>query len=454
MTNTFQVTSPIDNSSYLEKAYTTDNKVNKILINAKRAKEQWKQVSIQERADICLKAVEEIVKNKATLAEEITHQMGRPIQYSEGEIAGFAERARYMIGIAGETLSNLLIDKKRFIQRDPLGVVLTMSPWNYPYLTAVNTIIPAIMAGNSVILKPSAQTPLTAERLDAAFHSAMLPQGVFQTLLIDHEAAHKLVQHEAIDYIAFTGSVAGGRSVQHAVKDRFVGLGLELGGKDAAYVRADADLSSTVASLVDGVYFNSGQSCCGIERIYVDQSIYTDFVDQFCHHTTKYVLDDPRKTSTTLGPMVSVNAANRVRQQIKDAVAAGALLGISPEQFAEPNPAYLAPQVLTNVDHTMRVMRDESFGPIVGIMPVTSDTEAIELMNDSEFGLTASVWTENEKSAMAIGSAVNVGTFFMNRCDTLDPALAWSGMKNSGRGCTLSALGYEQLTRPKSFHFS
>jgi len=458
MNKTFTTISPIDNRAYLEKTYSNANEIQHTLNQARQAQQEWKRTPINERAKTCLKAIDAILEKKTELGEEITRQMGRPIQYSAGEIIGFAERAHYMIGIAEKKLQHLQIDKidgfKRFIQREPLGIVLAMSPWNYPYLTAVNTIIPAIMAGNAVILKPSAQAPLTAERIKEAFDTAQLPEGIFQYLYLDHERAHKLIQNNAIDYVAFTGSVAGGRAVQHAAVNRFIGLGLELGGKDPAYVRQDALLEKTVTDLVEGVYFNSGQSCCAIERIYVHQEIYADFVEQFCHLTRQYSLSNPLDKSTTLGPMVNVKAAEYVRQQIKNAVAAGAQTCIDSRLFDadQPGTAYLSPQVLINVSHTMSVMRDESFGPVVGIMSVRSDEEAIRLMNDSQFGLTASVWTTNKIAATNIGQQINAGTFFMNRCDYLDPALAWSGFKNSGRGGTLSEIAYEQLTRPKSFH--
>ncbi|VAW83976.1 Aldehyde dehydrogenase [hydrothermal vent metagenome] len=458
MKKTFQTVSPIDNVVYLEKTYSHDNDIQQTLDKATKAQQEWKKTPVDERAEICLKAVDAILEKKTELGEEITRQMGRPIQYSAGEISGFAERARYMIGIARKKLQDVPVNGidgfKRFIQREPLGIVFAMSPWNYPYLTAVNSIIPAIMAGNAVILKPSVQTPLTAERIQEAFDAAQLSPGIFQYLFLDHEAAHKLIQNDAINYVAFTGSVAAGRAVQHAAENRFIGLGLELGGKDPAYVREDAVLETTVANLVDGAYFNSGQSCCGIERIYVHQSIYTDFVERFCHLTQQYSLGNPLDKNTTLGPMVSVQAAEHVRQQIKNAISAGAKACIDSRLFDADKAGsnYLSPQVLIDVNHTMSVMRDESFGPVVGIMSVKSDEEAIALMNDSAFGLTASVWTNNEVAAMIIGEQVDTGTFFMNRCDYLDPALAWSGFKNSGRGCTLSEIGYEQLTRPKSFH--
>ena len=458
MNKTFQTISPIDNSIYLERAYSTDEEIITALDNAKRSQKEWSNTPIKQRANICLKAVDALLERQSDIAEEITHQMGRPIQYSAGEIAGFADRARYMISIVEEKLQDVQVKElegfNRFIRREPLGVVFAISPWNYPYLTAVNSIIPAIMAGNSVILKPSAQTPLTAERLKEVFDIAGLPSGIFQYLYLDHNDTKHLIQHEGVNYVAFTGSVQGGLAVQDAAKARFIGTGLELGGKDPAYVREDANLETVVPSLVDGAYFNSGQSCCGIERIYVHESIFPAFVEKFVVEVNNYVLGNPLDSSTTLGPMVRVSAADHVRQQIKEAVSAGAKACVDSEKFPadKSGTAYLAPQVLINVDHTMRVMCDESFGPVVGIMPVVSDAEAIDLMNDSDFGLTASVWTKDETKALEIGQEINAGTFFMNRCDYLDPALAWSGFKNSGRGCTLSEVGYEQLTRPKSFH--
>jgi len=458
MTNTFQTISPIDNSIIVEKNYSTELEISTTVELASQAQTEWSKTPIKQRALICLKAVDALLANHVPISEEITKQMGRPIQYSVGEIAGFSERARYMIGIAEEKLADIHVKEiegfNRFIRRQSLGVICVISPWNYPYLTAVNSIIPAIMSGNAVVLKPSAQTPLIAERIKETFDVAGLPNGVFQCLYLDHQSTRSLIQNDDISHVAFTGSVKGGLAVQDAAKNRFIGLGLELGGKDPAYVRADVNLDTVVPNLVDGTYFNSGQSCCGIERIYVHESIYEEFVERFVKEVNNYVLGDPMDTSTTLGPMVRISAADFVRQQIEDAVAAGATACIDPANFPanKVGSAYLAPQVLVDVDHTMSVMRDESFGPVVGIMKVASDVEAIELMNDSEFGLTASVWTKDEATALTMGNEINAGTFFMNRCDYLDPALAWSGFKNSGRGCTLSEVGYEQLTRPKSFH--
>jgi acyl-CoA reductase-like NAD-dependent aldehyde dehydrogenase len=398
------------------------------------------------------------VAKKADIAEEISWQMGRPVGQSPGEVGGFEERARYMIEAAPKALADVEVGPKegftRFIRRDPLGVVFVVAPWNFPYLTAVNSIVPALMAGNAVILKHSAQTPLCAERFAEAFETAGLPKGVFQHLHLGHRAALDLIGHEGIDFVAFTGSVPAGHAVQDAAAKRFIGLGLELGGKDPAYVRADVKLDHAVENVVDGAFFNSGQSCCGIERIYVHEAVYDAFVAGAAELVGKYVLGNPLEAGTNLGPMVRASAADFVRGQIAEAVGAGARALIDPAGFPadKAGTPYLAPQVLVDVDHTMRVMTEESFGPVVGIMKVASDEEAVRLMNDSAFGLTASIWTTDERAAIDIGGRVETGTWFMNRCDYLDPALAWTGVKDSGRGCTLSVIGYEQLTRPKSFH--
>jgi acyl-CoA reductase-like NAD-dependent aldehyde dehydrogenase len=384
--------------------------------------------------------------------------MGRPVRYGAGELRGFEERARYMIAIADDALAPVEPSARpgfrRRVTREPLGTVLVIAPWNYPYLTAVNSIIPALMAGNAVILKHASQTLLVGERFAEAFRRAHLPAGLFHNLVMDHAQVEALIGSGRVQQVNFTGSVEGGRTMERAAAGRFLGLGLELGGKDPAYVRADADLVFAIENLVDGSYFNSGQSCCGIERIYVQASVYDAFVDGFVALARQYVLGNPLEEATTLGPMVRPAAAQFVRGQIAQAVANGARALLDPAQFPldAPGSAYLAPQALVDVDHRMAVMREESFGPVVGIMRVRDDDEAVALMNDSPFGLTASVWTRDVDAAEAIGARVDTGTFFMNRCDYLDPALAWTGVKDTGRGATLSRVGYEALTRPKSFH--
>ena len=458
MIGKLKTVSPVDGSVYVERPYAAPDDIAQALTRAVRAGEVWRDVPVAERAEVCARAVDAVVAARDDIAGEITWQMGRPIRYSPAEVGGFEKRARHMIAIAPEALADIGIGDRegftRFIRRQPLGVVFTVAPWNYPYLTSVNSVIPALMAGNAVILKHSAQTPLAAERYAEAFDSADLPTGVFQFLHLDHPSTAKVIRAPEVDFVAFTGSVSGGEMVEAAAQGRFIGVGLELGGKDPAYVRADADLDFAVENLVDGAFFNCGQSCCGIERLYVHERVYDSFVGGFADLVGQYKLGDPTDPETTLGPMVRAEAADFVRAQTSDAISAGAKALIDPSGFdtdGEGTP-YLAPQVLTGVDHSMSVMTEESFGPVVGIMKVGSDDEAVDLMNDSCFGLTASIWTADETAAVAIGGRVDTGTWYQNRCDFLDPALAWTGVKLSGRGCTLSALGYEALTRPKSFH--
>lgn len=459
MSRVLKTISPVDGSVYVERPLADDAAIEAALAKAERAKAIWRAVPLAERALRVTAAIEAFIVKRDVLAEELTWMMGRPLSQTPGEIRGFEERARHMVAIAESSLADVRPAEKagfnRFIRRDPLGLVFVVAPWNYPYLTSVNAIVPALMAGNVVLLKHSHQTPLCAERYAEAFAAAGLPDGVFQILHTDHGDTARIIGDARVDFVCFTGSVEGGKAVQRAIGDRFIGAGLELGGKDPAYVRADANLAHAVENLVDGAFFNSGQSCCGIERIYVHESLYDKFVEGFADLTrSSYRLGNPTLPETNLGPMVRSAAAAFVRGQVAEAVAQGATALIDPKGFAadaEGTP-YMAPQVLTGVTHAMRVMTEESFGPVVGIMKVASDAEAVGLMNDSAYGLTAALWTSDEAAALHLGQQIQTGTVFMNRCDYLDPALAWTGVKDTGRGCTLSSLGYEALTRPKSFH--
>jgi acyl-CoA reductase-like NAD-dependent aldehyde dehydrogenase len=458
MTNIQKTISPIDGSVYVERPLATDAQIQRTLEQARSAQAAWRGTPLAERAAILTRFIDAFLAKKQDIAEEITRQMGRPISQSPGEVRGFEERARYMVAIAAEALADIDAGPKegfrRFVRREPVGVVLVLAPWNYPYLTAVNSVVPALMAGNAVILKHSNQTPLCAERFGQCFVEAGLPAGVFQYLHCSHEQSARMIASPVVDFVAFTGSVEGGHAVQAAASRRFVGTGLELGGKDPAYVRPDANLAHAIENLVDGAFFNSGQSCCGIERIYAHEKVYDAFVDGFASLTRQYRLGNPLDASVNLGPMVRTRAAEFARGQVREAIAQGARSLVDPKTFAaarEGTP-YMAPQVLVDVTHGMRLMNEESFAPVIGIMKVRSDDEAVALMNDSRYGLTAAIWTEDAAAAIAIGERVATGTWFMNRCDYLDPALAWTGVKDSGRGCTLSRVGYEQLTRPKSYH--
>ncbi|EJM92254.1 NAD-dependent aldehyde dehydrogenase [Pseudomonas sp. GM74] len=458
MTAKVQLISPVDGRVYVEREMADAAQVEQALTAAASAQAAWQRRSLSERAALCSAAVDAMLSMQADIVPELAWQMGRPVRYGAGELRGFAERARHMIAIAPQALAAVepepVAGFRRYIKREPLGTVLVVAPWNYPYLTAVNTIIPALMAGNSVILKHASQTLLVGERFAEAMRRANLPDGLFHNLLLDHRQTAAIIDSGRVQQVNFTGSVDAGKAMESAATGRFIGVGLELGGKDPAYVRADANLEHAVENLVDGSFFNSGQSCCAVERIYVDQKIFPVFVERFAELTRQYVLGNPLDEATTLGPLVTPGAAFFVRGQIAEALAQGATALIDSQAFTAdvPGSAYLAPQVLVDVSHQMSVMRDESFGPVVGIMPVASDDEAIALMNDSEFGLSASIWTRDLAAAERLGNQIATGTLFMNRCDYLDPALAWTGMKNSGRGVTLSPLGYEHLTRAKSFH--
>lgn len=458
MTTAFTTISPIDERVVCRRELAAAAEIERCLAKAATAATAWKATPIEDRIALVRKAVDAVGSRSDEVANDLTLQMGRPLKQSPGELRGFKDRATYMMKVAADTLADVRPEPQagfnRFIRREPHGVVFVIAPWNYPYLTSVNAIVPALLAGNVVVLKHSHQTPLCAETYGEAFRAAGLPDGVFQFLHLSHADTETVMADERIGFVAFTGSVQGGLAVQRALRNRFIGAGLELGGKDPAYVRADADLDATIENLVDGSFFNSGQSCCGIERIYVAAPVFDRFVEGFVALTRQYKLGNPLDVETTLGPMVRAQAADFVRGQVAEAVAKGARSLVAAAEFAadRPGTAYMAPQVLIDVDHGMRLMTEETFGPAIGIMKVASDDEAIRLMNDSAFGLTASVWTRDEHAALRIGDALETGTVFMNRCDYLDPALAWTGVKNSGRGCTLSRVGYEHMTRPKSFH--
>ena len=456
MSGTAKIISPIDGSVYAERPFLNEAAIGSVVAAARDAQAEWAQLSIPERARYCRSALDALARMQDEIVPEIAWQMGRPTRYG-GENSGVQERGQYMIDIAEASLKAYVPAQKdgfrRYVKHVPLGVVMVIAPWNYPYLTAVNTIIPALMAGNTVILKHATQTLLAGERFAKAFEKAGLPKGVFQNVVLDHASTEKLLASGRIDHVNFTGSVGGGRAIERAAAGTFMTLGLELGGKDPAYVLPDANLDHAVANLVDGAFFNSGQCCCGIERIYVHEAVYDRFVDGFIDLTKQYVVGNPLDAGTTLGPMAQARFADLIREQKAEALRKGANahvnMSVANDRAGSP---YVAPEVLTNVDHQMSVMREESFGPIVGIMKVRNDEEALALMNDSIYGLTASLWTADTDRAATLGDRIETGTVFMNRCDYLDPALVWTGVKDTGKGAALSAIGYGNLTRPKSFH--
>jgi acyl-CoA reductase-like NAD-dependent aldehyde dehydrogenase len=454
---TVKIKSPVDGSVYAERPVATDAQAAAAVERARGAQADWARVPVAERGTYMLRMLEALTAMSEEIVTELAWQMGRPVRYG-GEFGGVRERTQYMVEIAEQALKPVMASNpkegfRRYVKREPLGVVMVVAPWNYPYLTAVNTIVPALMAGSTVILKHAAQTLLAGERFARAFETAGLPRGVFQNVVLNHAQTERLLGSGRIDHVNFTGSVAGGRAIEKAAAGTFMTLGLELGGKDPAYVLPDAKLDHAIANLVDGAFYNSGQCCCGIERVYVHEAIYDDFVEGFVAETKNYIVGNPLEHSTTMGPMAQARFADLIREQKAEALRKGATAHVGMAVEGDrPGSPYLAPEVLTGVDHQMSVMREESFGPIVGIMKVRDDEEAIALMNDSPYGLTASIWTGDTDHAESIGDRVETGTVFMNRCDYLDPALVWTGVKDTGKGAALSAIGYDNLTRPKSFH--
>ncbi|EKF18263.1 putative aldehyde dehydrogenase protein [Nitratireductor pacificus pht-3B] len=451
-----QCISPIDGSVYAERPVMDPDKAAALLARARPAQKAWAGRPLDERIALVNAGVARLNEMTDEVVPELAHMMGRPVRYG-GEFGGMNERSAYMAEIAARALAPIVIEDSeafdRHIAHDPHGVVGVIAPWNYPYMTAMNTIVPALIAGNAVAVKHATQTLLVGERIVRAFHEAGIPEELFVNLFLDHQGTEKLIGARAFDFVNFTGSVGGGQAIERAAAGTFTGLGLELGGKDPGYVMEDADLDWAVDVLMDGAMYNAGQCCCGIERIYVAEPLFDAFVEKSVAWVSKLKLGNPISPETTIGPMANRRFADTVRSQTEDAVSQGASRLIDATLFPEDDGGtYLMPQVLVGVNHQMRVMREESFGPVVGIMPVKDDAEALTLMNDCEFGLTASLWTADPERAARLGAEIETGTVFMNRADYLDPALCWTGCKNTGRGGALSEIGYHNLTRPKSYH--
>jgi acyl-CoA reductase-like NAD-dependent aldehyde dehydrogenase len=447
--------SPVDGSVYAERPVMSLDEAQAAVARARAAQARWASRPLAERIALVREGVAKLGQMNDVVVPELARMMGRPIRYG-GEFGGVKERATYMADVAEQGLAPLRIEEsgkfERWIAREPHGVILVIAPWNYPYLTAINCVAPGLIAGNAVILKHATQTLLAGERMVEAFVAAGVPADVFQTVFLDHATTERLIASRAFGFVNFTGSVAGGRAIEWAAAGTFTGVGLELGGKDPGYVMDDADLEAAADTLIDGAMYNSGQCCCAIERIYVVSNLFDAFVEKAVAIVSNYKLGNPLDQETTLGPMAHRRFADEARAQTQEAIAAGARPCIDGSRFADDGGTYLAPQILINVSHDMRVMRDETFGPVVGIMKVRDDDEAIRLMNDSAFGLTASLWTRDPERVAGVGAKLETGTVFMNRCDYLDPGLCWTGCKDTGRGGALSILGYHSLTRPKSFH--
>ena len=451
---TLSVINPFDQRVYRELPFDTAASLEKKILAAKTAAGKWRMVPLAERVAAVRSGLDYFRIHRDAIAADITAQMGKPITESRNEIKGLFERAEHMLAIAEESLAPEILPPKdtlyRRIEREPLGVVLNIAAWNYPLLIAVNVVVPALVAGNSVLLKHSARTPLCGEHFQEAFGYA---PGLVTNLVLSHYQTFSLVRDPRIDHLAFTGSVEGGRRVHQAAAGRFIGVGLELGGKDPAYVAKDADLTFTVPNVVDGALYNAGQSCCGVERVYVHRSIYDAFLEKAVDALARYQPGDPMDPGTTLGPLANRSAMDVLDYQVEDALQKGARLLAGGGALDESPGNFYRPTILADVARDADIMREESFGPLLPVRAVDNDAQALAEMNASRYGLTASVWTESRERAEWFAARLEAGTIYQNRCDYLDPGLPWTGVKDSGRGSSLSRYGYYALTRPKSIHF-
>ncbi|KAJ5557397.1 hypothetical protein N7494_001312 [Penicillium frequentans] len=462
MTNQVRTINPATHEVVFDHPGTSLAEAAKIATASKQAFESYRTTTLNEKKKIVARALEIISSRIDVLAKEITTQMGRPIRYCAGEIKTAILRSEHMMDIAEQSLADLPgkpeANFKRMVKHVPVGPVLIAGAWNYPYLTTVNALVPALLAGNSVILRPSPQVPLFGNRLLEIFTEAGLPQNVLQVIHIGSlDVLDQVAQLPEIQSVSFTGSTAGGLRLREATARQIKPVHLELGGNDPAYVRPDADVKDVAENLVDGAVFNSGQSCCSVERVYVHEKIYDAFVLAVQEELKSYKLGDPQDTTTTTGPVISAVAKEKIQSHIDDALSKGAV-NATPENatFSLAKTAdkgnWLAPVVLTNVNHSMVTMKEETFGPVMPIMKVSSDDEAVQLMNDSDYGLTASVWTKDIAAGEELIDRIEAGTVFVNRCDYPAPDLAWTGWKMSGLGCTLGPRAYDGFTKLKSYH--
>jgi acyl-CoA reductase-like NAD-dependent aldehyde dehydrogenase len=431
------------------------------LTRAREAQRVWARTPLAERKKICLAAHAAYVAKLDEHAPAITRMMGRPVGQVRGEATrSMKERVEALVAMAEDALADRAITDKpgfdRRIVREPVGIVLVIAAWNYPLLVPTNALFAAVLSGNAVAIKHAHQTMPVGQQLADAFRDAGAPEGLVASLPISHETSSRLLAERWFGFVSFTGSVRGGHEVYRAAAaEGFQPVGLELGGKDAAIVLPDCDFDAAVENVVDGAFFNSGQSCCAVERALVHASIAARFTEACAALVKKYVVGDPLVEGTSLGPVVSEAGAEVVRRHVADALAKGGRRVVDPASFQLPSTSrcYVAPELIENADPRSLLMHEETFGPALGITTFEDDAEAIRLANDSPYGLTASLWTKDVERARALGTQLEVGTVFLNRCDYLDPALPWTGVKDSGSGVSLSHLGFLAVTRPKSFHF-
>jgi acyl-CoA reductase-like NAD-dependent aldehyde dehydrogenase len=438
-------------------ALADDAAVNATLDRACAAARVWRSSRLADRVALCERAIERMESDAEAIAADITRMMGKPLAQARGEVKTTGVRARHMASVAETALADVVLEGsaafERRIVHEPAGVVLDLPAWNYPLLTAVNCVVPAVLAGNAVVLKHSPRSPLCGEHFARSFAAAGAPENLVQALHCDHPTTERIVGDERVDQVVFTGSVFGGHRIVGASSSRFLHPCLELGGNDPAYVAPDCDMARTVDSIVDGAVYNAGQSCCAVERIYVHSAVYSTFVEMAETLVRAYVMGDPTRESTTLGPIAQPHHPAELEAFVADSRDQGArIVAGGRASKVDGRGRFFEATLIADCTQDMKLFRQESFGPIVAVSRVGSDDEALGKMNDSRLGLTASIWTRDADRARRFGRDLECGTVFLNRCDYLDPALPWSGRKDSGRGVSLSALGFEGLTKPKSVH--
>lgn len=453
----FDIVSPVDGSIYASRSYASRSEVMAAAEKARRALGGWRGTRFDDRVKLVKAFLGEIARRRDTLAEMVTWQMGRPLWQAD-ETGRLLANFDVLVDDATRVLQPAAIRQeehvRRMVELDPVGLCFSISAWNYPVAMASSLVTAPLLMGNVVLFKHAPQTALVGEVFTEAARAAGLPDGVFQSLHIAHGDAEALIGSGLVDMVQFIGSTRGGQAVYDAGRGAFVRYGLELGGKDPIYIRPDAPVEQIMPELMEGSFGNAGQSCCSVERIYVHRDIHDRFVESFTSAAAKIELGHPIDDQPFLGPLVSAAAATRVNRLVAEAVAKGAsqLMPVGNSALAGPGSAYVEPQVLVNVDHGMAVMKEETFGPVIPIMAVDSDEEAIRLMNDSDYGLTAAVWTQDTERGLELGRQLESGMFYLNRCDHADMYLPWGGVKKSGIGRSYCDKGLEELVVPRSYH--
>lgn len=449
-----RVTNPAHGGTIAELASDTPQTVAAKYRAVRAAQPSWAQRPLEQRLACIRRFRDGIVGDLEKLAAILTSEVGKPIRQSRNELNGLLGRIDFFLDAAAGTLAPRTVfdadGMRERISHEPLGVIANISAWNYPYFVGANVFLPALLAGNGVLYKPSEYATLTGLQIGNLLHAAGVPQDVFQVIVGAGDAGGALLA-QPIDGVFFTGSHATGAKIAQAVGPRMIRLQLELGGKDPTYVCDDVDVAATAASLADGAMYNTGQSCCSVERIYVHEKAHDEFVEAFVAEVKAFRIGDPTDESSYIGPLTRAAQLDVLEAQVADARARGARL-LTGGRRLDPPGHWFEPTVFSHVDHAMALMREESFGPIIGIQKVAGDDEAVRLMNDTDYGLTAGVYTMDAARAERILARVEAGSVYWNCCDRVSPRLPWSGVKHSGIGLTLSTYGIETFTRPKAWH--